>query len=271
MEVQVLRREQVSHLPTEVINESKVFLGSHFVRRQPLKGLSDEEERKYLPRILGISPEHPEFERRSQDFWAEMGFLVPSSGVVLDVTKNEDGTPYNLEDWIKYQWALKHKLVAINEQELLRDPRKKFYIRDPQEQDRLKNATIQSMKAADVEFIKATKDPAKARRIIRMMTKTVNPDTLNDAQAENVLYDIKQKDPVTFYKIASDSKLDVKAEIMELVELDVLRKIGNQVIYIDDIIAETFDDAVIWYQNPKNSSIVATLKAKLNEVRKRTN
>lgn len=269
MEVQILRREEVSHLPNTVINEAKVFLGSHFVGRQPLKGLTDEEEKKYLPQLIGVSANHPEFAARVRMFWADMGFLVPSVGKVLDTTVDENGEPYNVEDWIRYRWAKVHKYVAANENEMKKNPRKKFYIRDPEEQDRLKNATIQAMKQADIEFIKATKDPSKTRRIIRMLRKDINPDYLNDSQAENELYDLKQKDPVEFFKIASDTKLDTKAEITELIGLEILRRVGNQIIYIDEIVAESLEDAVLWYQNPKNSSIVATLKAKLNEIRKR--
>lgn len=267
MEVQIIRREEVSHLPTKVLNESKIFLGSHFDGRAPLTGLTKDEEKKYLPQIIGVSANHPEFTTKAREFWATMGFLIPVGGVVLDITVDENGTPYNLEDWIKYKWAKRHKLVAPNKEALENDPRKKFYIHDPEEADRRKHATIQVQKQADIEFIKATQDPAKARRIVRMMNNVVNPDNLTDHQVENQLYDLKNSDPARFLSIAQDKKLDVKAEIQEMIEHQILRKVGNQIIYIDQVVGESMDDAVAWMQNQRNSTIVTDLKAKLKEIK----
>lgn len=268
MEVQIRRREEVSHLPTKVLNEARIFIGSHLENGHPMRGLSREDEKKYLPPIIGVQPDHPTWEQKCREYWAEMGFLVPSGGVVLDVTVDpETKEPRKLDDWIKYQWVKKHKLVAHSEKAMENDPRKKFWIFNPEEATRRKNKEIQGRKAADVEFIKAAKDPEKGRRIIRMLKGNINPDILSDQQVENELYDLKNDDPVNFYKIASDKKLDVKAELMELLAFDVLRRVGNQIIYIDQVIGETIDDAVAWYQNPKNSNVVTTLKAKLKELK----
>lgn len=270
MQVQIRRREEISHLPTKVINESKIFLGSHYDGRQPLRGLSEELEKKYLPNLLGVSATHPDFSKKTRDFWAEMTILVPSSGVVLDITMDEESKePYNLEDWIKYKWALKHKLVAENQSALENDPRKKFYIYNPDEETARKHQSIQKRKAADVEFIKATKDPAKAKRIVRMMDNILNPDAMSEAQVENRLFDLKNEKPDEFLRIAKDSNLDVKAEIQELVSYEILTMVGPQVIYIDQVIGQNLEEAVIWYKDKQNSSLVAQLKAKLSEYKNR--
>lgn len=266
MEVQIIRREEISHLPTKVLNESKIFLGSHFDGRAPLKGLSDEEEKKYLPQIIGVGVDHPEFTSKAREFWATMGFLVPVGGVVLDITTDENGHPYNIEDWLKYKWALRHKQVAANKQTLEKDPRKKFYIHDRNEAERRKHATIQVQKQADIEFIKACQDMTKARRIVRMMDNVVDPDTLSEHQVENKMFDLKNSEPERFLSIAKDSKLDVKAEIQQMIDAQILRKVGNQIIYIDQMIGESMNDAVAWMQNQRNSTIVADLKAKLKEM-----
>lgn len=268
MQVQIMRREEISHLPVKVLNEARISLGSHLVGRGPLRGLTREEEKKYLPPILGMEPTDRGWARAVKEYWAEMGFVVPSGGVVLDITVDpESGEPYNIEDWIRYQWAKKHRLVASSKEELENDPRKKFYIFDRREETRRKNSKIQMHKAADVEFIKAAKDPEKARRIIRMLNGILNPDNLSDEQVENELFDLKNEDPEKFYAVASDKKLDVKAEITALISYEVLRQVGNRIIYIDQTIGETMDDAVAWYQSPKNSGVVSTLKAKLKEIK----
>ena len=57
----------------------------------------------------------------------------------------------------------------------------------------------------------------------------------------------------------------VKAEIEELVSAGVLRRIGNQVVYLDEVIGEDLDDAVVYLKNKKNSGTLTILRVKLKE------
>ena len=66
--------------------------------------------------------------------------------------------------------------------------------------------------------------------------------------------------------MAKDKNLEMKAEIEELVSAGVLRKIGNQVIYIDEVLRETIEDTIVYMKNKKNSGTLTTLRAKLKEV-----
>ena len=63
-----------------------------------------------------------------------------------------------------------------------------------------------------------------------------------------------------------DKNLEVKAEIEEMVSVGVLRKIGNQIIFIDEVLGETMEDTVIFLKNKKNSGKLTTLRAKLKEI-----
>jgi len=102
-------------------------------------------------------------------------------------------------------------------------------------------------------------------RILRLISPG-NPDRLTPDQIENQLYEIKDKDPAKFLKIASDRNLEMKAEIEEMVTASVLRKIGNQIIFIDDILGDTLDNAVVYLRDKKNSSTLTILRAKLKEL-----
>tara|TARA_Y100000310_G_scaffold288718_1_gene314630 strand:+ start:390 stop:710 length:321 start_codon:yes stop_codon:yes gene_type:complete len=101
-------------------------------------------------------------------------------------------------------------------------------------------------------------------RVLRLMSE-YNPITLTNDQKENYLYDIKNKEPKKFFKLCTDKNLDVKAEIEEMVEAGVLRKIGNQVVYIDEVIGETIEDTIVYLKNKKNSGTLTILRAKLKE------
>ena len=259
-----LRRKEINnHLPKEVLAEAVAKLSSVYVNRQPLKGLSVEDEKKYLNGILDVAPEHVDWPKHSKIFWADMTIPVSFTGVELEVGTHADGTPINLMDWIKYQFAIKHPHVALTEKEMT--GRKRFYIYDTSRAEQKKFSEIQFRKDADKEFIKLSSDVKGMRRVLRLISSH-NPDRLTDEQVETALYDAKDKNPKNFVKLATDKHLEIKAEIDEMVSAGVLRKIGNQVIFIDEVLGETMDDTVIYLKNKKNSGKLTTLRAKLKEV-----
>ena len=142
---------------------------------------------------------------------------------------------------------------------------KRFYIQDLSKEDVKKNVQIQVKKDADKEFIKLSSDPKAMVWVLRLIGN-VNPDTMTREQVENMLYDIKEKQPKKFMKIAKDKNLSMKAEIEEMVSAGVLRKIGNQIVFIDEILGDTLDSTILHLKDKKNSGKLTILRAKLKEL-----
>lgn len=255
----------MNHLPKQVRAEAVLKLSSVYVNRQPLKAFSEEEEKKYMKGYLDVSPDHVDWPKHAKQYWAELTVPVGFTGVELEIGTDENGMPLNLEDFIKYRFALKHPHVALTKDEMERDFGKRFYIQDLSRDDKVKNNKIQVKKDADKEFIKVSSDKKNMKRILRLLAQT-NPERLTDEQVENQLYELKDKSPLKFLKIATDKNLELKAEIEEMVTAGVLRKIGNQVIFIDEIIGDTLDNAVVYLKDKKNSSTLTVLRAKLKEL-----
>tara|TARA_R110002012_G_scaffold83854_1_gene210627 strand:+ start:210 stop:1019 length:810 start_codon:yes stop_codon:yes gene_type:complete len=261
-----LRRKEINnHLPKEVLAEAVSRLSSVYVNRQPLKGFSPADEKKYLNGILDVAPEHVDWPKHTKQYWAEMSIPVGFTGVELEIGTHEDGTPINIIDFIKYNFVIKHPQVGMTEKEM-NTKNGRFYIQD-QNRDEVKRFNeIQFKKDADKEYIKVSSDLKNMKRILRLMSSNVNPDTLSHEQVENALYDLKSANPKKFVKIAQDKNLETKAEIDEMISSGVLRRIGNQIIFIDEVLGETMDDTVIFLKNKKNSGKLTTLRAKLKEV-----
>tara|TARA_R110001592_G_scaffold5726_1_gene31309 strand:+ start:147 stop:956 length:810 start_codon:yes stop_codon:yes gene_type:complete len=261
-----IRREDIGgHLPKAVRAEATYKLSSVYVNRQPLKGFNSDDEKKYLNGILDVSPDHVDWPRHSKIFWADMTIPVGFTGVELEIGSNEDGTPISIMDYIKYSFALKHPHVALTKKEMDDEVTKKFYIQDLSRQDKTRNNEIQVRKDADKEFIKVTSSILNMKRILRLMSST-NPDRMTEDQIENALYEIKNSDAKKFIRIATDKNLELKSEIAEMVSLGVLRKIGNQVIFIDEVLGDTEDDTVVHLKDKKNSGKLTILRAKLKEL-----
>ena len=261
-----LRRKEINnHLPKAVQAEAVTRLSSVYVNRQPLKGLDPVEEKKLMEGILDVSPSHSDWPKHSKEFWANLTVPVGFTGVELEIGTDEGGMPIKIDDFIKYRFALKHPHVALTKDEMDKDFGKRFYIQDLTRDDKVKNNKIQLRKDADKMFIKSSENVKNMKRILRLIA-SVNPDRLTDDQIENQLYEIKDKDPARFLKIAADKNLEIKAEIEEMVTAGVMRKIGNQIIFIDDIIGDTLDNAVVYLRDKKNSSTLTILRAKLREL-----
>ena len=260
--VTIRRKELMGHLPKEVRVSAITKLGSIYSGRQPLKGVEGEDEKKFLNGVLDVAPDHVDWPKHVKQYWAEMSIKIPFEGVQLDVSTDKSGKPFNTDNYLKYRFALKHPHVAITKDDLT--GKQRFYIHDENRDILKKNATIQVKKDADKEFIKVSSDTKKMARILRIMSDT-NPATLTNEQLENTLYSLKDSEPKKFYRIATDKNLDLKSEIEELVSANIVRRIGNQVIYIDDVIGETLEDAIVYLKDKKNSGTLTILRAKLKE------
>jgi len=261
----IRRKEVDSHLPKAVRAEAIMKLSSVYVNRQPLKGCTPTEEKKLMDGILDVSPDHVDWPKHSKLFWADMTIPVGFTGVELEVGLHEDGSPVSIMDYLKYKFALKHPHVALTKQEMNEDFNKKFYIQDLTREDKVKNTAIQFKKDADKEFIKLSSTPKNMKRVLRLLSNT-NPDRMTEEQVENALYEIKNSKTKKFLKIAKDKNLETKAEIEEMVTASVLRKIGNQIIFIDEVLGDTLDDAVVFLKDKKNSGTLTILRAKLKEL-----
>ena len=141
----------------------------------------------------------------------------------------------------------------------------RFYLHDPKRDEMESAKKVRIRKDADKEYIKASNDEKTMDRLIRLLSDS-KPETLNMDQKETILYELKGKEPVRFIRIARDKNLEIKAEIEEMVSAGVLRKIGNQVIYIDEVLGENLEDTIVYMKDKKNSGTLTTLRAKLKEV-----
>ena len=260
-----LRRKEntLAHLPENVRVSAMVRLGSVFAGRQPLKGVEGEEAKKLFNGILPVDSDHGEWPHYVTRYWAELSVKVPFEGVELEVGKDKDDKPHNVEDYLTYRFCLKHPHCGNSKEEMV--SKNRFYLHDPKRDEMAKAKTVRLRKDADKEYIKASNDEKTMDRLIRLLSDS-KPETLNVDQKETILYELKGKEPAKFIKVARDKNLERKAEIEEMISAGVLRKIGNQIIYIDEVLGETIEDTIVYMKNKKNSGTLTTLRAKLKEV-----
>lgn len=268
-EIQIIRRETADHLPVPVTANSKKYLSSVYKGRGPLRGLGEEEEKRLLSRHLGMDKDERDFHKVVRDFWANLRVEVPTEGVVLNVTTTKDKdsgieNPVEIEDYVIFKWAKRHPLVADNRQEMLKDSKYLFYIRDPEVETEFSNQKVRFKKKAYEEFIKMGDDEDKMNRMIRLLSDS-DPSDFDLKQKQNFIDDIIENDPEKFFVVSTDKHLETKALISEMVSEGIINKIGNQHYFIDEKLGETVDETVKYFNDKKNSETVNILKAKLQE------
>jgi len=262
-EIRIMRvPEGGSHLPTEVLDNAKMKLSSVLINQRPHR-VDTKLEEKYLPDIVGVSKDHPNFADAARRFWAELTIPIPSDGQLLDIG-TRSGNPSNVMDLIKYKWAKDHPLVADTKQEAQANPRKRFWIYDPEREVQKENVDVQARKSAYKEFIKLAEDENRMDMMIRVLTGQ-DPSGLNFEEKENLLDKQVNQQPKKFEKIAKDKDLEIRAKVKDCLEYEIIRKVGNQYMYGDETIGSSEQEVVAWWKNKRNSSEVATIKARLQE------
>lgn len=270
-EIQIRRRETMSHLPPPIVADTKKILSSVYVGQGPLKGLAGEEEKELLSTYLGMDKDDKGFSHVCRSFWADLRVNVPSEGKVLNISVREDGTPVEVFDYIIYKWATKHKYVANSRKDLLNhsSTEKRFYIYDPDAEEMSQNKIVAVKKKAYQELIKMSDNEDKMDMVITVLSEG-DPGNMNKTQKENYLDQLLSENPSKFVKIVTDKSLEIKSLISELVSLGIITQLSNQYWFHDQKLGDTLEYTVLYFKDKKNSSTTNLLKAKLQEAKKTT-
>lgn len=268
-EVHIRRRPVNNHLPTVIQNSSVYRIGSVYKQKGPLRGISPEQERKYLPQIIHVQPGSPEWTKATSDFWAELTVPVGMEGLVLNISLDENDEPLNLNDWLVYQWCMKHPKVANDEREMLKTPSKDFYIFDPVKEDRrLANETEKRLNAYTALISnKRKKNWSKLRRAYQVITKS-NPYSITNAQLITKLENYAKLEPDTLVSVLNDKHLDTKGFIYDCLENNILSQAGNAILFEDDVIGRDMEETIIYIGDRLNSGSVVRMKSLLKEKKK---
>lgn len=248
-----------------VYADSKWKIGSCFSREGDIAtGLSRKEVQKYLPDFIGISPDEVGFAKGVRNFFADLTIDVPSEGLVLEIGVDEDGFPLAVLDFIKYRFAKANPKVVDQGKD--KNPYLHlFEIVDPQEKLQQQSAHLKLKVEANKEFTKLIGNDIKFGHVCNVL---LGSNKMSREELEIAMDKLIQDNPKSFLEVVQDKNLDTRSFILECVSYQVLRKAGTSYINGDDIIGGEMDEAIVYLKDPKNSDVVATLKARLAEFKK---
>lgn len=242
-------------------------LGSAWVpgTRDIVRGLTTEEEKKYLPKYLGVRPEDTTWDERLTNFWAGFVIDVPvESGIQLEMGTDDEGNPLILDQYMKAHFAKNHQNVAndISERSI-----KKFYLEDLQRKKQLESEQTNLLVKGDTEFTKLITDASEAGKsklnyMLWLMGRT--PTRLDHVEKIRIIRKLKEESTQEFLNLVEDKDLPVKAFIQRCLIYSVL-KIEGSSYYAEDVkLGGSEIETIEFIKSPENSAVVGRIKERLN-------
>lgn len=224
-------------------------------------GLSKEDEAKY-EKELGLKP--GELSNRST-WWGDN----------IAIRLNNDKPTFLYVDGpmneLKYKVLLESTKVANDETEIGKFPTIGFVIHD-EEAKAAKESEIVDTKTDAYELLAtlSNEDRRGLLKVISSQSKTNRRgiNELSDKVVKTYLAKELESDPKNFIKTAKDPILKAKIFVADLLEADLIRRTGNFFRNGEDIIANSSEEVVDYFMNPKNESIRLALESKLKKSKK---
>ena len=221
-------------------------------------GITEDEER-YFEKALDLKPN--ELTKHSK-WWGET-FNVEHPFRLFNDKKTEIVLDNPLNQ-LKYKVLLAHTDVANSEIGRSK-PGILFYIDDEElkakEELKTLNFELEGMKL----ILSLTGEEKKGA--LRLFGKS-GLDLMSDDVASAHLMQEMKKNPKTFFDIITDKEIKGKMFVQELVERKLIKRSGNYYVHGDDTIANSTEECVQFFNNPKNQSVKLSLEGKLKKSKK---
>lgn len=303
VEVSIRRKAQVG-LPGDDVTVYNVKLGSALKGRGPLKGLSDEEEKKYLPEIINVVPSDNEWRKNVTNYWNNISEKIPADGLntgklqgrILEFTiafntqqqAKEFETLVNQEkkaeaskkgeviegvaDFVLWRFAILHSKVANNFQDINKSPKILFYIYSKQNETKIAHIAFENRTKAMTLFAENLTNEKVINAVLLLFGQDLASfDTLQDKHL--ALEALITKEPSQFIKYVEDENLNVKAFIKRAVDAKIINKPSNTDSYYygtnnEVTLGNSLEEAVLYLKSDQdtNKGILKAIKANLKNI-----
>lgn len=266
--VAIKRRPNTTNIPANLYEESKKKIGSYFSEHGGTvgTGLTIEEEKKFMPRILGVAPTDITYNKQVQEYFANMTIDVPATGVNLEVGLDSDGEPLNLNDYIKWKFVQACPEVARSQEEM-NSMKHLYFLYDPKLKLEADYEKLRNKKDAYKEFIKLSVNENKLLAVMAVCGIEA-PSKLDTKTRELTMEKFVTENPGRFMEVLADSNLEMKAFILDCIRTGILQRIGTAILNGDQRLGGTMEEAIEKLKDKTESETLTVLKARLQEYNK---
>lgn len=244
--------------------------------RTELTGLSREEMDKFLPNVINVSPNSPDFLAKVEDYYREFSEEIPFRGKELDITLDDKtGLPIKPTDYLLYRIVMLDKVVAKGEDVKSADGKFFYYklesLTELQEQQ---ESAYSVEKDAVVAFTKLTQteDTPQQTRILKSIvllyrqSLNLGIDEVNGASritTEIHLKKILEKNPKAIVDAYADKDITIKAQIELFLDFGLVNMEGDEIFYEGSKLSNNKTSLIGVLRS--NNTVFASLLAKLRK------
>lgn len=189
----------------------------------------------------------------------------------LESTKYQYGYPDNVEEYLIYRHCLLYNDVAKDIAFINSDPNVRFYFKDDQKEAEKLAKFRTEINRAKSNYLTCVQDKEFFDAVyIQYCNFYGLPIISSLAEStivkENNLDKFSANEPVKFNKICSDKDIRLVATIEKLISRGELTRLPNNqniVLPSGEFVGSNVKEAVIWFKNPDNASVVSALSNKL--------
>jgi hypothetical protein len=221
-----------------------------------------EEEQRWFETKMGLSSGSLAFNNKEKSFWKDFRITLDKKGKVLDLSDFEDNLSYRI---------LKVTNTVANSKEAINVLQHTFYmVTEDEEQvdnDRLADRHEDAAKL----FASISKSDKTMRNILRLLGKNVTAEANTKWLKGELIKIMDQKAKVAgqlnmddFIRVAGDEQLNNRIFIMDALEIGELFIEGSTYkLRAGDTIGYDFDQALSFFNNPKNQQVKLLIEARL--------
>lgn len=263
-----IRRVEGVALPGEDVSAANVKIGASLNGTAPLKGLSYIEEVKYLPEIIGYSPNDTDWRKVIKEYWNNISVLVPADGETVDelqgkvleftlafsnnTTKeafeNEiefekqivilkqaeiDGgldVVEGVSDYVLFRYCAVYGRVANSSKDIRKSPKIRFYLHSKRNEIKYAHKSFKLRTEASAKFTSILDDEKIINSLLLLFKQDLSIfHSLEDKHL--VLETFVKTKPKEFLLYANDSTLPIKALITRGVSQGVINNPSNTEAY----------------------------------------
>lgn len=299
-----IRRKEVKGLPGDDSSLHNQKVGSSLKGNGPLRGLEYEEEVKYLPEIIGVSPNDNEWRKMVQDYWNNISVPIPADGVTtnklqgkvlrftIGFTTKEAKEEFEklisleekaeaskkgevlegLHDYILFRYCLVYGKVANRFEDIGKSAKILFYLYSTENETKVEHAKFKLRVKANELFTKMLMDKELIDSVLLLFEQDMSAyETLQDKHL--ALEALIKARPLDFIRFAEDDNLQIKADIKTAAERGIIKNPSNTESYYygennEILLGHSLTDVVLYWKSEQeqNVKIITAITARLKQL-----
>lgn len=297
-----VRRVGSYTLPGASNEEANVKIGASLRGNTILKGLSFEEEVKYLPSIINVSPKDPAWFEETKNYWSNISVPVPHDNMSnpdlpgrdlsfsinfedekfkkafeasVDLKEKakiaENGTVVEgVDNYVLFKYCLEYSRVAASFALVRKSAKILFYLYSPTTEKSIVKINFEKRMKARNKFIEIINDDTLVDAMLLIYGQDLA--LFKETSDKHIALEAKiEKNPDLFLKEIGDVNLKYKSFIKKAVNARVIHNPSNTDSYYygdnNEInLGNTITDAILYLKNDANAEIKQAIQSRLKTI-----